>query len=125
MKLFKTILNIIAIASILLLPYTGIIPSFGYSIPILIIVWFALKYSNESFADIGFSLKHFEPKSILIGAVVAALTLFFMQLAFLPGIELIASLEYKDSGLTDTIQEGPVQYLVMVVFGLLIGGIYE
>ncbi len=125
MNLQKIILNIIAIGIIFFLPYAELIPFFGYSIPILLITWLILKYSNENFSDIGFSLKQFEPKSILIGGLIAILTLAFMQLIFHPALEFFVSLEYNDSGLTDTVQGGTLQFLVMVTMGWLIGGLYE
>jgi hypothetical protein len=40
---------------ILFIPHTGLIRNFGYSIPILFFIWLFLKYTNQKFADIGFS----------------------------------------------------------------------
>ncbi len=125
MNLYKIILNVITIGIIVFLPHAELIPFFGYSIPILLITWLVLKYSNENFSDIGFSLKQFEPKSILIGGLIAVLALAFMQLIFHPALEFFISLEYHDVGLTDTIQGGKLQFLVMVIMGWLIGGLYE
>lgn len=125
MKVYWIILNLLAIGIIFFLPHANLIPFFGYSIPILLITWLVLKYSNESFSDIGFSIKKFRLKSILIGSLVAIITLTFMQLIFHPILESFISLEYNDSGLTDTIQGGKLQFLIMVIMGWLIGGFYE
>ncbi|MCR9262978.1 MAG: CPBP family intramembrane metalloprotease [Flavobacteriaceae bacterium] len=125
MKVYEKILNVIAIGTIIVLPHAELIPFFGYCIPILLITWFALKYSKENFSDIGFSFKQFNPKSILIGGLVAALTLAFMQLVFHPVLEFFVNLEYKDVGLSDTIQGGKLQFLLMIIMGWLIGGFYE
>ena len=57
MNLKEIIINVAAICTIVILPHTGLIPNFLYSIPILLFVWFALKQSNKSFQDIGFSFK--------------------------------------------------------------------
>ncbi len=125
MNTYKTILSVIAIATIIFLPHAELIPFFGYSIPILIFTWLVLKYSNETFSNIGLSFKQFNPKSILIGGAVAALILAFMQLIFHPVLDFFVSLEYKDAGLNDTIQGGSLQFFIMVIMGWLIGGIYE
>jgi membrane protease YdiL (CAAX protease family) len=125
MNLYKRILSIIAIGIIIFLPHTELIPFFGYSIPILLFIWFVLKYSKETFSDIGFSLRQFKPKSILIGALIAVLTLAFMQLIFHPVLDFFVSLEYKDAGLNDTIQGGKLQFFIMIIMGWLIGGFYE
>lgn len=125
MNIYRTILSIIAIGAIIFLPYTELIPFFGYSIPILLFIWLVLKYSNETFSDIGFSFKQFKAKSILIGGLVAVLTLVFMQLIFHPVLDFFVSLEYKDAGLNDTIQGGNLQFFTMLIMGWLIGGFYE
>ena len=125
MNLYKRILSIIAIGIIIFLPHAELIPFFGYSIPILLFIWFVLKYSKETFSDIGFSLRQFKPKSILIGALIAVLTLAFMQLIFHPVLDFFVSLEYKDAGLNDTIQGGKLQFFIMIIMGWLIGGFYE
>lgn len=125
MDVYKTILSLIAIGTIIFLPHAELIPFFGYCIPILLFVWLVLKYSDETFSDIGFSLKEFKPNSILFGGLVAVLTLAFMQLIFHPVLDFFVSLEYKDAGLNDTIQSGKLQFLIMVLLGWLIGGFYE
>lgn len=125
MDYYKLILNLIAIGVIIFLPHAELIPFFGYSIPILIFTWFTLKFSNESFSDIGFSLKQFKLKIIPIGFLIAVFTLAFLQLIFHPILDLIVSLEYNDAGLNDTIRNGKLQFLIMVFMGWLIGGFYE
>lgn len=125
MNIYKTILSVIAIGTIIFLPHAELIPFFGYSIPILFFTWLVLKYSNETFSDIGFSLKKFNPNSILFGGLFAVLTLAFMQMIFHPVLDFFVSLEYKDAGLNDTIQGGKLQFFIMVIMGWLIGGFYE
>lgn len=125
MNKYKTILSVTAIGTIVFLPHAGLIPFFGYSIPILLFTWFVLSYSNETFSEIGFSLKQFNLNSIFLGGLVAVLTLAFMQLIFHPVLDFFVSLEYKDAGLNDTIQGGKMQFFIMVIMGWLIGGFYE
>ena len=125
MNIKEIIISVITIGIIAVLPHAELIPNFGYSIPILLITWLALKYSKETFSDIGFSFKRFEPKSILIGSLVAVVTLAFMQLIFFPALEYVATFEEKEVGLYDFIRESRWQYYFLVLMGWLIGGLYE
>lgn len=122
---FKKILNLITIGVIVLLPHAGLFPFFTYAIPILLLTYFALRKSNESFANIGFRWKQCTLKAVLVGGGVALLIVAFMQLVFHPLLESLIPLEYHDSGLTETLQESKVQFLIMVIMGWLIGGFYE
>ena len=125
MKPIQIILSLITIVTIVLFPHLGLLPNFTYAIPILILVWFTLKLSNQNFEDVGFSFKRFHLRSIPIGGVVAIFTLAFMQCIFHPILDLIVSLDYDDVGLHDFIKEGPIQLIFMIFFGWLIGGVYE
>ena len=125
MKLKEIVLNTIVICIIFILPHTELIPNFGYSIPILLIVWLSLKYSKETFTDIGFSLNRFKPKSILIGSLVAVLTLCFMQLIFFPALEYFVVFEETDVGLHAFIKGNKWQYFFILIMGWLVGGFYE
>jgi len=125
MSIKEILINVMTICVIFILPHTGLIPNFGYSIPILLFVWLVLKYSNETFSDIGFSFKQFNPKSIFIGAIVAVLTLSFMQLVFFPALEYFVTLEETDVELYDFIRENKWQYFFIIIMAWLIGGFYE
>ncbi|WP_053991643.1 CPBP family intramembrane glutamic endopeptidase [Mangrovimonas sp. TPBH4] len=125
MRTKEFIINIIAICAIVILPHTGLIPLFGYSIPILLFVWIVLKYSNETFSDIGFSFKRFKTNSILIGSLVAVVSLSFMQLVFFPILEYFVTFEEPDIGLYDFIRDNKWQYFFTLIMGWLIGGFYE
>ncbi len=125
MNKFKTVLSVIAIGAIVIFPHLELIPFFGYSIPLIFLTWLVLKYSKETFSDIGFSLKGFSPKAILVGAILAAVTLAFLQLIFHPIVDFFVSLEYHDVGLSDTIRSNKWQFLLLVFMGWLIGGVYE
>lgn len=125
MKQFKTILDVVAITTILLLPHAELIPFFGYSIPVLLVVWLILKFGKESFSDLGLSSKLFKPKIVFIGGAFGLLTLAFLQLIFHPLLDFFVSLDSEDVGLYDTIRSSRIQFLLMVVMGWLIGGLYE
>lgn len=125
MRVKEILINVIAICTIVILPHTGLIPLFGYSIPILLFVWIVLKYSNETFSDISFSFKRFKTNSILIGSLAAVVSLSFMQLVFFPILEYFVTFEEPDIELYDFIRENKWQYFFTLIMGWLIGGFYE
>ena len=125
MNIKKLLLHILAIGVIIFLPHTEQIPNFLYSIPILFLVWLVLKYSKTTFSDIGFSLSRFELRSILIGSIVAACTLAFMQLIFFPVLENFVTLEETDVELYEFLRESKGQFIFILIMGWLIGGFYE
>ena len=101
MSVKDIILNIFAISLIVILPHTELIPNFGYSIPLLLFVWLLLKYSKETFADIGFSFKSFNRKTILVGGLVAVLAFSFLQWFFFPTLEYFVTFEETAIGVND------------------------
>lgn len=125
MNLKETIMNVIAVCAIVILPHTGLIPMFGYSIPILLLVWLVLKYSKETFHNIGFSFKRFKLRSILIGSLVAIFALAFMQLLFFPFLGYFVTFEETDVALYNFLRENRWQYIFTLIMGWLIGGLYE
>jgi len=125
MSVKEILINTITICVIFILPHSGLIPNFGYSIPILLFVWLLLKYSKETFSDIGFSFKRFKLKPILIGSIVAVFSLSIMQLVFFPTLEYFVTFEETDVGLYDFIRENQWQYFFIIIMGWLVGGLYE
>lgn len=125
MKTKEIILSIVLICIIAILPHTGLIPNFGYSIPILILVWLHLKYFGEKFKDLGLVKKNLTIKALLNGIILAIVIVSFMQLIFFPFIELFYSFEDIQIELYDIIRANFWQYLILVIMGWLIGGLYE
>lgn len=119
------LLSLLAICIVVVVPHTGIIPNFGYSIPILLFVWLYLKYSKETFSDIGFSFKRFTVKSVLIGSLVAGFIFCFMQFIFFPVLEYFVVFEEADVELYHFIRENKWNYLFIIIMGWLVGGLYE
>ena len=117
--------SLLAIAVIVVLPHLGLIPNFGYSIPILLFVWLVLKHNGEKFSDIGFRFKSIKLKAVLIGSIAAVAILSIMQLLVFPVLELFIEFESTDLGLYDFIKENKAQFIFIVVMGWLIGGFYE
>ena len=125
MKPLQILFNLLAIAVVVVLPHLGLIPNFGYSIPILFFVWLVLKYNGEKFSDIGFRFKSFHSRAALIGSIAAVAILSIMQLLVFPVLEHFIEFESTDIGLYDFIKASKAQYLIIVVMGWLIGGFYE
>ncbi|MGI9532981.1 CPBP family intramembrane glutamic endopeptidase [Lutimonas sp.] len=121
----ELIVNVITISIILILPHTALIPNFVYSIPILLLVWLVLKYSKATFSDIGFSFGRFQLKSILIGGLIAIITLAFMQLIFFPVLEHFVTFKDTDVALYEFLRANQWQYIFILIMGWLIGGLYE
>lgn len=125
MNVKEILINVAAIGFVVILPHTELIPLFGYTIPILLCVWLLLKRSKETFHDIGFSLRRFKSKALLIGPIVAICTLGFMQLVFFPGLEHFVTLEETDVELYDFLKENQWQFIFILIMGWLVGGLYE
>lgn len=125
MQVKNILISIASICIVVLLPHAGLLPSFLYSIPILLFVWIYLKYFGEKFSDIGFSFKSFSLKSVLIGSVAAIVILSFMQLIFFPVLEHFIQFEDTDVELYSFIRENIWTYSFIVIMGWVIGGFYE
>ncbi len=125
MQVKDILISITAICIVVILPHTGVIPNFGYSIPILLFVWLYLKYFGEKFSDIGFSFKSFNLKTLLIGSFAALIIVFFMQFIFFPVLEYFVVFEEIDVELYHFIRENKWNYLFIIIMGWLVGGLYE
>lgn len=125
MKPLHILFNLLAIAVVVVLPHLGLIPNFGYSIPILILVWLVLKHNGETFSDIGFRFKSFHARAVFIGSIAAVAILSIMQLVVFPVLEHFIELESTELGLYDFIKASKAQFVIIVVMGWLIGGFYE
>ncbi|MFT3932194.1 MAG: CPBP family glutamic-type intramembrane protease [Chitinophagaceae bacterium] len=122
----RILLNLLAIAIIFLLPHSGIVPfPFGYAIVLTIGIWLYLKVTKENFNNLGFSFKRFEPKAIVVGAILAIVTFVFLQYAFFPVLHKIIPLEKgRLDGFTQ-IRHHFINYLFFVLLGFIFGGWYE
>ena len=125
MKPLQTFFSLLAIATIVVLPHLGLIPNFGYSIPILLLVWLVLKSNVEKFSDIGFNFRSIKLRAVLTGSIAAVTILSIMQLLVFPAIEHFVEFESTDFGLYDFLKANRVQFIIMVVMGWLVGGFYE
>jgi membrane protease YdiL (CAAX protease family) len=125
-SLKEILLGLSAIIIVLIVPHSGIIPlPFGYSIPILLFVWFYLRQYKESFASIGFSFKRFEIRSVLIGAIAGILIFSFLTWVFFPILQKIIELPPADLGDFTKLRGDPGFYIFLLAMGWIVGGFYE
>ena len=106
MNPLQFLLSVLAIAAIVVVPHLGLFPNFGYSIPLLLFAWLVLRYSGETFSDIGFRFKTVSVGAALVGSVAAVAILSVMQLLVFPLLELFIEFESTDVGLYDFIRAG-------------------
>ena len=127
MKSIKEILlSLTVIIIILLVPHSGIIPiPFGYCIPILIIVWLFLKHYQENFASIGFSIKRFTVKPVLVGVLAGIVIVSFLNWVFFPILEKLVDLPPADLGDFTKIKGNTGFYVFILLMGWVVGGFYE
>jgi len=125
MKPLQSLFSLLAIAVVVVFPHLGLIPNFGYSIPVLLFVWLVLKNNGEKFSDIGFRVSSFTVRAALIGSIAAVAILSIMQLLVFPVLEQFVEFESTDVGLYDFIKASKAQFLIIVVMGWLVGGLYE
>lgn len=125
MNPLKLILETLIIGVIVIFPHYSPIPLMGFSIPILLMVWLYLKYTNSSFAEIGFSFKGFKWHALAVGSLVAILTLAFMQLIFHPALDYFIDFPATDFKLYDQLRESMGQLIFLIILSWIVGGFYE
>jgi membrane protease YdiL (CAAX protease family) len=90
------------------------------------VVWLYLKYiSKENFSDIFFSFKRFQLKTIWIGIIAAILLSLFFRFAWDPFINSIIPSGKIDLSDFASIRNSPVNYAIVLLLALLVGGFYE
>lgn len=119
--------SIFAIVFVTVLPHTGFVSffPFAYTIPIVAFVWLYLKAYKDTFADIGFNLKSFGFKPLLIGGLVAVLSLLFLRFIFFPILENIIEFQPTDVELYTRIRGHTGFYIFILIMNPIVGGLYE
>ena len=119
-------LSILTIALCFFIPHYANLSIFLYPIVVFIVVWLYLKYiSKENFSDIFFSFKRFQVKAIWIGIIAAILLSLFFRYAWDPFINNIIPSGKIDLSDFASIRNNPVNYAIMLLLALLVGGFYE
>jgi len=120
------ILSVLVILFAFFFPHFGIIPvMFGYTIPVLLLIWLALKRTNESFTSLGFSFRRIGLKPLLIGAVSGIILFAFLNYALFPLINKVVALPKPDLKDFSNIRHHLANYLFITALAWIVGGIYE
>jgi membrane protease YdiL (CAAX protease family) len=119
-------LSIIGITFVFVFPHLGLIPiPFAYTVPVLLVVWFLLKRTNEKFSNLGFSFKRFEWKAVWIGAVAAVILFVFLNYLFFPLLSEVVYLSKANLDDFKNIRHNPGNYVFILLMGWIVGGWYE
>jgi membrane protease YdiL (CAAX protease family) len=122
----KVFLSLLTIAFCFFIPHYANLTIFVYPIVVLIIVWLYLRYiSKETFANIFFSFKRFQAKAIWIGIIAAIILSLFFRFAWDPFINSIIPSGKIDLSDFRSIRNSPVNFIIILVVALLVGGFYE
>ncbi len=125
MKINHAITSVLGILLILILPHSELIPNFGYSIPILLLVWAILKYQGKRFDGIGFSFKWFSWKAVGVGVLTGIIVFVLLQMILFPVLEQFIEFDNAEFGLNTFLKQNIYTYLFILGMGWLIGGVYE
>jgi len=108
MKLLTEILlSIFAIAIVFIIPHSGIIPlPFAY-------------------CSLGFNLKHFEIKAVIVGTIAGVFLFAFINYVFFPLLEKIVKLPAADLGGFNKVRHNTPFYIFILAMGWIVGGFYE
>lgn len=126
MMLKNILISLIAIGIVVILPHSGLIPlPFAYSIPVLLFIYLYLKYYEETLSDLGFSLKFFNVKALLIGSLIAILIVCCSQLILFPLLDRFVEFKDVDVDMYHRLRGNTGFYIFIVIMSWIIGGVYE
>ena len=120
------LLALVAIAFVTLFPHTGLIPvPFGYTVPVLLVIWWYLKATGHPFSHTGFRFRDLTGKAVLIGAVAGLLIFLFLSKVFFPLLSQVVSLPATQVEMYDQLRGNTGFYIFLLIMGWLVGGLYE
>ena len=122
----NTLLALLAIAFVTLFPHSGLIPlPFGYTVPVLLVIWWYLKATGHNFSHTGFRFRDLTGKAVLIGAVAGLLIFLFLSKVFFPLLSQLVSLPATQVEMYDQLRGNTGFYIFLLIMGWLVGGLYE
>jgi len=126
----RNIVDIVIFIAVMLFafffPHVGLVPfPFGYCIPVLLVIWLALKRTKERFVDIGFSIRKLSRKAIITGCFIGVLLFAFLQYALFPLLSKLVYLPKANLQDFSNIRHHLLNYLFILVMGWVVGGVYE
>lgn len=121
-----TVFTVAVLLFAFLFPHTGIIPiSFGYTIPVLLVIWWVLSKYGESFADLGFRFSSISIKAVAVGLVAAVLLFVLLKYGISPLVNNWLGIAEADLHDFDFIKGNVGGLLFVMLMGWLVGGFYE
>lgn len=122
----NSLLALAAIVFAVLFPHTGLIPvPFGYTIPVLLVIWLYYKRTGNSFSDTGFRFRDCSFKAVLTGAAAGVFIFLFLYKLFFPLLKQIVSLPATQVEMYDQLRGNTGFYIFLLIMGWLVGGLYE
>jgi membrane protease YdiL (CAAX protease family) len=125
MRYAQSLVNLLVMVAIVGIPYLGWLGYFTYTIPVLLLVWWALRFQDQSFTDIGWDLKRLSWKFVGIGMLAGVGLFVVLQVLFWPAIDAIFTLEGEEPGINDFLRQNLFTFLFTLVMSWLVGGGYE
>ncbi len=120
------LLTLLVLLFVLLFPHTGLIPiPFGYTIPVLLVIWLYLKRTGHPFSHTGFRFRDLTGKAILTGTMAGVLIFLFLSKVFFPLLSQWVSLPATQVDMYDQLRGNTGFYIFLLIMGWLVGGLYE
>ncbi len=122
----KIAISLFIIGAIVIFPHYSFLPlPFLYTIPIIGLIWIALKSNAENFSNIYFSFKEITFHSFFIGSLVGLLLFLFTNYIFFPLLGKFVDLPEVNLEDFAKIKNNTPMYIFMIIMGLVVGGLYE
>jgi membrane protease YdiL (CAAX protease family) len=122
----QKIISLVLVGFVFFFPHYGGFPFFSYAPIVLIVIWLYLKYvARENFEDILFSFKNFRSRSIWLGAIAAVILFAVLQYGIMPILQKFLPGEKIDLHDFDFVKGNLVNYILVLVAALVVGGFYE
>lgn len=122
----NSLLALLALAFVTLFPHWGLIPlPFGYTVPVLLVIWLYLKATGHHFSHTGFRFRDLTGKAVLTGAVAGLLIFLFLSKVFFPLLSQLVSLPATQVEMYDQLRGNTGFYIFLLIMGWLVGGLYE
>lgn len=117
---------LLAVCLVTIVPHLDLIPvPFGYTIPILLLVWYLLRIKNENFATIGFKAKGLTVRAACIGSLAGVIIYSFLNFVFFPLIKHWIHFPEVQIDLYNQLKGNTGFFIFILIMGWVVGGLYE
>lgn len=122
----EALASMLGIGFVWLLPHFSPVPfPFGYTIPVILAIWLLLKWSGETFSDIGFSFKRISTGALLTGIFFGIILFFLLQYVVMPMLARVLHLPKTNLKDFNFLRHNIIGLLVIIPVAWVVGGIYE